>query len=160
MSLSFHRWVDYQINTNLFTPSYIKVGGRVSHPQCQFLYLYWGSAPCVVKYLDAYLDRTKVWRNGKKQLPLSFIQPHKEVSSSTISPWLKETVVYSGVTKILHFGGHSTRSASTSKAELSGFSVKEVLDRGSWSNESTWQKFYHKEITKVGQDYQKNAFKK
>ena len=73
--------------------------------------------------------------------------------SSTISRWLKETLVLSGVTKILDFGGHSTRSASTSKAELSGLSVKEVLDRGSWSNESTWQKFYHKEIIKVGQVY-------
>ena len=54
---------------------------------------------CVVKYLDAYLDRTKVWRDGKNQLLLSFIQPHKEVCSSTISRWLKETLVLSGVTK-------------------------------------------------------------
>ena len=106
------------------------------------------------------LDRTKVWRDGKNQLLLSFIQPHKEVRSSTISRWLKETLVFSGVTEILDFGGHSTRSASASKAELSGLSVKEVLDRGSWSNESTFQKFYHKGIMKVGQDYQKNASKK
>ena len=91
---------------------------------------------------------------------LRFIQPHKEACSSTISRWLKETLVLSGVTKILDFGGCSTRSVSTLKAELSGLSVKEDLDRGSWSNESTWQKFYHKEIIKVGQDYQKNVFKK
>ena len=79
---------------------------------------------CVVKYLDAYLDRTKVWRDGKNQLPLSFIQPHKEVCSSTISRWLKEALVLSGITKILNFGGLSTRSSSTSKVELSGLSVK------------------------------------
>ena len=54
---------------------------------------------CVVKYLDAYLDRTKVWRDGKNQLLLSFIQPHKEVCSCTISRWLKETLVLSGATK-------------------------------------------------------------
>ena len=106
-----------------------------------------------------FLDRTKVWRNGKNRLLLSFIQPHKEMCSSTISPWLKETLVLSGVTKILDFWGHSIRSASTLKAELPGLSVKEVLDRGSWSNESTWQKFYHKEIINVGKDYQKNVFK-
>ena len=29
--LTFHRWVDYQINTSLFTPSYIKAGGSVNH---------------------------------------------------------------------------------------------------------------------------------
>ena len=40
---------------------------------------------CVVKCLDSYLDRTKAWRQGKNQLLLSFIQPHKEVCSSTIS---------------------------------------------------------------------------
>ena len=94
---------------------------------------------CVMKCLDAYLDRTKVWRNGKNQLLMSFIQPHKEVCTSTISRWLEETLVLWGVTEILDFGGHSTRSASTSKAGLSGLSVKEVLDQGSWSNESTWQ---------------------
>ena len=79
---------------------------------------------------------------------------------STISRWLKETLVLSGVSKILDFGGHSARLASTSKVELSGLCVKEFLDQGSWSNESTWQKFYHKEIIKVDQDYQKNVFKK
>ena len=61
--------------------------------------------------------------------------------------------------QVLDFGGHSTRSPSTSKAELSGLPVKEVSDRGSWSNESTWQKFYHEEIIKAGQDYQKNVFR-
>ena len=66
---------------------------------------------CVVKCLDVYLDRTKVWRDGKNQLLLSFIQPHKELCSSR---WLKETLVLSGVTEILDFGGLSTRSASTS----------------------------------------------
>ena len=69
-------------------------------------------------------------------------------------------LVLSGVTKILDFGVHSTRSTSTSKAELSGLSVKEVLDWGSWSNESIWQNFYHKENIKVGQDYQKKNFKR
>ena len=84
---------------------------------------------------------------------MSFIQSHKEVCSCTISHLLKETLVLSRVTKILNFEGHSTRSVSTSKAELSGLSVKEVLDQGSWSNESFWQNFYDKEIIKVGQVY-------
>ena len=81
---------------------------------------------CVENCLDAYLDRTKVGRDGKNQLLLSFIQPHKEVCSSTTSRWLKETLVLPGVTEILDFGGHSTRSASTSKAELSGLSLKRI----------------------------------
>ena len=82
---------------------------------------------------------------GIEKWLLSFIQPHKEVCSSTISRWLKDTLVLSGVTKVLDFRGHPTRSASISTAELSGLSVKEVLDQGSRSNESTWQMSYHKE---------------
>ena len=54
---------------------------------------------CVVKCLDAYLDRTKVWRDGKNQLLLSLIQPDKEFCSSIISRWLKETLVLSGLPK-------------------------------------------------------------
>ena len=115
---------------------------------------------CVVKYLDAHVDRAKVWRDGKNQLLLSFIQPHKKVCSSIISCWLKETLVLSGVTKIVDFGGYSTRSASISMADFSGLSVKQVLDQGSRSNESTCQMFYRKENIKVDQDYQKNVFNK
>ena len=40
---------------------------------------------CVVKCLDSYLDRTKAWRQGKNQLLLSFIQPHKPEVLSTVS---------------------------------------------------------------------------
>ena len=65
-------------------------------------------------------------------------------STISISRWLKGTLVLPEVRKILDFGGQSTISASTSKAELSVLSVQEVLDRGSWSKESTWQRFYHK----------------
>ena len=36
------------------------------------------------------------------------------------------------------FKGHSTRSASASKAALSGLSVADILERGCWSNFSTW----------------------
>ena len=83
---------------------------------------------CVVKCPDVYSDR----RGGKNQLLYSFIQPHKEVHSSAISRWLKETLVLSGTTESLDSGGHSTTSDSTSKVELLGLSVKEVLDQGSW----------------------------
>ena len=47
---------------------------------------------------------------------------------------------------LMFFKGHTTRSAYTSKACLSGISVDDILSRGSWSNESTWQKLYHKQV--------------
>jgi len=113
---------------------------------------------CVVKCLDEYLLRSKKWRTeNKDQLLLGHTNPHKEVSSSTISRWIKDTLELSGVTKLGSFSGHSTRSASTSKAEMSGLSVCDVLNRGSWSNESTWQRFYHKEIIPREQTFQEKV---
>ena len=39
---------------------------------------------------------------------------------------------------------NNTRAASTSKATVSGLSLCEILERGCWSNASTWQRFYKK----------------
>ena len=55
------------------------------------------------------------------------------------------------------FKGHSTRSASTSKARLSGISVNDILSRESWSNEYTWQKFYHKQVVSEEQLFQEGV---
>ena len=52
------------------------------------------------------------------------------------------------------FKGHSTRSASTSKACLSGISVDDILSQGSWSNECTWQKLYRKQMPSKEQLFQ------
>ena len=47
------------------------------------------------------------------------------------------------------FKGHSTRVDSTSKATVSGLSSCEILERGSWSSASTWQRFYKKDIIRT-----------
>ena len=44
------------------------------------------------------------------------------------------------------FKGHSTRTASASKATVSGLSLCEILERASWSSASPWQRFYKKDI--------------
>ena len=73
--------------------------------------------------------------------------------SSTISGWLKNILREAGIdTKI--FKGHSTRSASTSKAELKGLSVTDILERGSWTNTSTWQPFYNRQVESTAEKYQ------
>ena len=102
---------------------------------------------CVVSALDEYLNRTEEWRrvNNEPQLLLSCIQPHRKVVPSTISGWLKKVLKSSGIDVSL-FTVHSTRSATTSKASASGLSMIEILERGTWSNKSTWQRFYKKDI--------------
>ena len=76
---------------------------------------------CVVKTLDKYISHTKGWRSWEEcsQLLLSFVNLHKPLVSSTISGWLKN-VLKKAVVDISTFKAYSTRSASTSKADLSG----------------------------------------
>ena len=108
---------------------------------------------CVLKTLDEYISRTEVWRSGEdcSQLLLSFVNPHKPVVSTTFSGWLKNVLKKAGI-DISTFKTHSTRSASTSKADLSGAPIEEILKRGvGWSNKSTWQKFYNKSIIQESQ---------
>ena len=44
------------------------------------------------------------------------------------------------------FKGHSTRTASATKADVTGVPVCDIMKEGQWSNKSTFQKFYKKEI--------------
>ena len=94
--------------------------------------------------------------NNETQLLLSYIQPHKQVVPSTISGWLKNVLKSSGINVSL-FTAHSTRSATISKASASGLSMKEILERGTWSNKSTWQRFYKKDITPISVEKFQNS---
>ena len=70
--------------------------------------------------MEEHLKRTKVWRgNDKIQLLLSFLKPHNPMVNSTISRWIKNVPREAGIDTEV-FKGHSTRSASTSKAGLRG----------------------------------------
>ena len=103
---------------------------------CDFLFFH--SSLCVAAILNEYLKRSEKWRtSGECQLVLSFVQPHKPVVSSTISGWIKKVLTISGV-DVGVLKGHSTHTVSTSKTALSGLSVADILERGCWSNSSTW----------------------
>ena len=71
---------------------------------------------------------------------------------STISDWLKNVLTSSGINVSL-FTSLSTLSATTSKASASGLSMIEVIEQGTWSNMSTWQRFYQKDIIPIRVEY-------
>ena len=114
---------------------------------------------CVVTTLNEYIKRTYQRRAEKRrsQLLLSFIQPYVEVSSSTVSRWIKETLKLAGI-DVFIFKGHSTREASPSKASKAGLSLADILARGSWSSSSTWQRFYNKQIMNENDLFPKTVF--
>lgn len=114
---------------------------------------------CVVSCIDDYLSRTSSWREindniDRSWLILSMVKPHHPITSSSIARWLKETIKESGVSG--KFTGHSTRSASTSKAKRMGLSVKDIMDQANWANESTFMRFYYKPVDSIA--YQQSVF--
>lgn len=102
---------------------------------------------CPVRALRAYVDRTAVRRNGVNinSLFISLRSPFAAVKPSSISRWIKTFLTAAGVDTSV-FGAHSTRGAGASKATANGVSIDSVLRAGHWARESTFRRFYHREV--------------
>lgn len=104
---------------------------------------------CVVTLLKEYIARTQSLRRTSRLL-ISHARPHKQVTPSTISRWLKDTLRAAGITG---HTGHSTRSASTSKANLSSVPIDTILEAAGWSQQSTFAQHYNKlPVRNFGED--------
>ena len=104
--------------------------------------------------LNHYGDRTAQDRTTveqKRQLFLSYKKPFKQISTPTISRWLKNVMSAAGIDTNV-FSAHSTRSACTSKAFGHGLSIKQITDRANWSGATTFLKFYRRDIVPVQAD--------
>ena len=101
---------------------------------------------CVYTVLKEYLARTKDIRGkSENKLLLSYIRPYKAVTRDTISRWINLVMTRSGIDTNV-YGSHSVRSASTSKAKLKMVPVTDILQKAGWSRQSTFTKFYDREI--------------
>ena len=67
------------------------------------------------------------------------------MSVDTVSLWLKKFLRLSGIDTSI-FTGHSTRTASASKAKQVGLNLPEIFKRGQWTNNTTFETFYNKPI--------------
>ncbi|KZS01117.1 Uncharacterized protein APZ42_002317, partial [Daphnia magna] len=99
---------------------------------------------CPVECLESYVAISREWRDpDSSALFLSIRRPHKPVGSSTLGRWIKTCLSYAGLDPS-SFSAHSTRGAAASKAV--GIPVDTVLKTANWSRESTFKKFYHREL--------------
>ena len=92
-----------------------------------------------------YIAITSDLRGTQTHLFISYVKPHKRVSSDTISRWIKYTLSRAGV-DITRFKAHSTRSAAAAAAKQGGATTDEILKCVGWSNARTFAQFYDREI--------------
>lgn len=98
-----------------------------------------------------YIERTKESRQGLQpieqvKLFLALNAPHKPVSSVTISKWIVSTIRMAYEDSSLKVKAHSTRAIAPSWALYNGASTKSILDAADWSSESTFAKFYLRDM--------------
>ena len=100
---------------------------------------------CFVNYLKQYDKVTKNLRqkteNTQNLLIISYVKPHKPVTSATIARWVKTVLSLAGIDGA--FTAHSTRGASASAAARAGVALSDIMEAADWSTESTFKKFYH-----------------
>ena len=108
--------------------------------------LFFGAFPddktlCVVECLNCYEERTLDARQAGLAQPLflSYIRPHRPVTSQRLAHWVKDLLTDAGVDK--SFKAHSVRGASTSAAMARGVSLTDILNTADWSKESTFRRF-------------------
>ena len=96
-----------------------------------------------------YLKLTEKYRkkgeNDETNLFLSFIEPHKPVSKQTVAKWIVSTIklAYEGHIQVR---AHSTRALGPSWALFKGANMTSILEAADWSRESTFIKFYLRDV--------------
>ena len=103
---------------------------------------------CPVATLTEYLSRTEGLRNSASSEEtrlfiyfISFIKPHKAVSTATVARWIKSVLSTAGIDTSV-FKPHSVRGASVTNKYVQGVPVADILRMADWSNEHTFRKYY------------------
>ena len=114
-----------------------------------------GSGPditlCPVRALRIYMRRTKEFRRNRKRLFLSYVQAYdKEISASSISRWIVDTVKFSyedSGSSSRKICAHELRALSASFAWLNRVPLDSVLRAGYWRSENSFIRCYLRDTT-------------
>ena len=98
---------------------------------------------CVSSCLDTYLRMTKELRGDEKQLFISYVRPHRRVTTPTVARWIKLVMKTAGL-DVSMFRPHSTRSAATSAAFQKGVSIADILKKADWARATTFHRYYNR----------------
>ena len=102
---------------------------------------------CSFETVRAYIQATYSFRNpfNSSVLLIGSVKPHKPVTGSTVGHWISKVLEEAWINTNI-FSTHSTRGAAASKAAFKRIPTDSILKIASWANESTFVKFYRREI--------------
>ena len=94
-----------------------------------------------------YLKKTDNLRaQNQLKLFVSIVKPHQPVSTQTISKWIVNTIRMA-YDRDIKTTGHSTRAIiGPSWALFKGASMHSILDAADWSKETTFTRFYLRDV--------------
>ncbi|CAC5415908.1 unnamed protein product [Mytilus coruscus] len=95
-----------------------------------------------------YLKRKEELRKDEGKLFLSTVKPLKPVTSQTISRWLVNTIKMAYENPNFKVKAHSSRAIGPSWALFNGASMKSILESADWSTDTTFIKFYLRNVDK------------
>lgn len=75
--------------------------------------------------------------NTRETFFLSYVHPHKPVTSQILAYWVKDLLRNAGVDEA--FKAHSVQGTFTSAAIARGVSLADILHTADWSRESTFR---------------------
>ena len=106
----------------------------------EFLSLPEDNSLCPVATLTEYGLR-KSASSEETRLFISFIKPHKAVSTATVARWIKSVLSAAGIDTSV-FKPHSVRGAAVTHKYVQGVPVADILRMADWSNANTFRKYY------------------
>ena len=87
---------------------------------------------CVASALKAYLEKTRSLQRGVENLFISLNLPFEQVSSQTLSRWVKGILEKCKIETSI-FYGYSTRHVSTSAANRKGLDITIIKKIAGWT---------------------------
>lgn len=120
----------------------------------EFVSLPEDSSLCPVATLTEYISRTEGLRKSASseevRLFISFIKPHKAVSTASVARWIKSVLSAAGINTSV-FKPHRVRGASVTHKYIQGVPVIDIFRMADWSNEHTFCKYYLRDYNIVDQ---------
>ena len=98
---------------------------------------------CVYSHLMAYMDHPLL-QSTVSQLFRATNTPNKGISSTTVSKYIRQTLVDTGID--MHFAAYSTRHSATSAAARAHIPIHEIMESAGWRRESTFAKYYNRPL--------------